>query len=229
MKSIHRTWLPASLLALLAGFPAAARANFQTQTESVSLTQTNWANTMVFNQFDPSLGTLTGVTLNLTGQVSGSSAFESLDSTPSTVTMNLQATITLERPDKSSLVATLPTATTVDSVSAFDGSIDFLGTSGRTHAGQNASDVQSVTINSPSPDLALFIGKGTISLPITGVGSSTASGSGNLQVQFLASAGASAVLTYQFATVPEPASMVLFGLGGAAAVVLLRRRPRAAV
>lgn len=59
---------------------------------------TNWTSSLSLPQWDPSLfpgQTLTGISFTLDGSVSGNAKFESLDAAPATVTMDLQATITL--------------------------------------------------------------------------------------------------------------------------------------
>lgn len=193
--------------------------------DSVPVQTTNWSDTMMLPLFDPSLGTLTSVKLTLEGSVSGTASYESLDASPATIDLNLQATITLQKPDLSNLVQIIPLANVSENASAFDGTIDFGGTSGNTFAGLNGSDMDMTTLVLPA-DLALFTGVGNINLPVSGTGSSSGSGAGNLITQFATSAGATAKVTYTFEPVPEPASFVLFGLGalGLAAGAWRRRR-----
>jgi hypothetical protein len=111
--------------------------------------------------------------------------------------MNLQATITLQRPDLSTLVTVIPLAQTSDFVTAFDGSIDFGGTSGKTYSGLSGDATESNCVTDPA-DLALFTGTGTIVLPAKAIGTSTGSGAGNLILQFNTSASAQANVTYWY-------------------------------
>jgi hypothetical protein len=64
-----------------------------------------------FNKFDPSLGTLQSVTLTLTGNVTGDVFAANLGATAAQVTAQARATLTLARPDLTSLLATVPTNT----------------------------------------------------------------------------------------------------------------------
>lgn len=102
-----------------------ARASSISFSASVPLSATNWSSSMPFPKFDPALGCMDRVCFCLNGHGEGEAKFESLDGGPTTVTMNLAATLTLQRPDLSTLVVTFPVATTLDNVTAFDGVIDF--------------------------------------------------------------------------------------------------------
>jgi hypothetical protein len=165
---------------------------------------------------------LTGISFELEGDVEGNASFESLDGAPATILMNLQATITLTDPSANVLATVIPVANTSDNVTAFDGVVDFGGTSGKSYLGLTGSD--SDTGN--SVDFLAFTGVGNILLPITGTGTSNGSGAGNLVLQFSTTAGASASVTYTYAPVPEPGSCVLAGLGaiGLAWAVARRRK-----
>lgn len=191
--------------------------------DNVALQSTNFMTSVVLPKFDPSLGTLDKVTLKLSGHVEGMAQFESLDADPATVEMELAAEIKLQRPDLSTLVVTLPLVMTTDNVTAFDGMIDFGGTSGKSYPLLTADDVDSVMTMSMM-DLALFTGPGNIMLPVMATGASTGSGAGNLLLQFSTSASANVMVTYDY-TVPEPATAGLLGMGAFAA---MRRRRRIA-
>jgi len=97
---------------------------------SIPLTTTNWSDAIQVPKFDPALGTLVDVEWHITGHVEGNASFESLDNEPADVFMNLQAEIQLSGPN-GVLGVVIPVANTLDSVTAFDGVVDFGGTSGR--------------------------------------------------------------------------------------------------
>src|SRR5262245_49539211 len=59
---------------------------------------TNWSKTVNLTQFDPSLGSLNSITLEIEGHILGSIRVESLDAAPSTVTSTLKALITATPP-----------------------------------------------------------------------------------------------------------------------------------
>lgn len=181
---------------------------------------TNWSTSLVLPQWDPALFpgyTLTGVSFALNGHVSGDAKFESLDGSPATINMSLQSTITLTDPLSNVLATIIPVANTSDSATAFDGTIDFGGTSGKSYLGLSGSDSDT----GASAPLPLYIGNSTISLPVSATGTSFGSGAGNLTTIFSTSADADASVTYYYEPVPEPASL---GLLAAAGLLGLRRR-----
>lgn len=212
-------------IALLAVLAAAGVANAAEvcYDGSFSLARTNWSDSLVIPKFDPALGTLLSVRWSVTGNIEGSAAFESLDASATTINTALSATITLTRPDATPLQVIIPVAMNSDGAAAFDGTIDFGGTSGKTYPGLMASDSGSSSTNAPA-DLALFtaamLGE-TISLPVSAVGSSTGSGAGNLLLLFNTFAGASVEVCYEYEPVPAPGALALLGLGG---LVAGRRR-----
>ena len=202
-------------------FPGPAGTGYQT---------TDWNTTLAVSKFDPSLGVLQSITYILTGRVQGTAAVESRDNSAVTVTTQLSALITLDRPDNSALVTTLPVVNTSTPVTAYDGVLDFGGTSGRTFSGEQNTLVNTVSNDTGASDLALFTGSsgapGTISLPTTAAGKSNAGGSGNLISQFTTTAGADFTVTYNYTPAPEPGTyaLMLGGLGALIGVQRLRRR-----
>jgi hypothetical protein len=224
-----------ALLSLLLGSSAApGRAAFISHTASVALQNTDFNSSVSIPKFDTIGGvlTLTQIEFTLTGHVEGNTRFESLDASPTTVTTNKFATITLRRPDNSSLVAALPSVATSDNLTAFDGVTNFGGGSGRSYLNQSADNTQVASIFPPlSPaDLSNFIGSGSIVLPVTAVGATNDAGSNNLLRSYTTRASATITVTYHF--IPEPPSGLLVAMGAAAAAFLrgriVRRRGEAA-
>jgi len=179
----------------------------------VPLQSTNFTTSLSVPKFDPALGTLDQVDFILSGHVEGEAKFESLDAEAATVEMELGASITIQRPDTTTLIVSLPSALTSDLVSAFDGTIDFGGTSGKTYPMLSADDIE-MTSTSAAPDLALFTGLGNIDLPVEALGESTGSGAGNLLLVFMTLAAADFTVEYTFTPIPEPATAALALLGG---------------
>ena len=223
--SFIRATAVAVAVAALAAPATAATISFS---DSIALTTTNWSDSFDIQRFDPLLGTLTSITFQLSGTVTGNIRAESMDNAPSTVSTNLQATITLTRPDTTVLAVVLPVASFINSFTAFDGTVDFGGTSGVTQLGATATSATTTVSPPPVSDLALFTGIGSILLPAHANGSSNASGSGNLITQFQTNAEASVTVTYTYTTatieVPEPASLALFGAGLLGLGLVRRRR-----
>jgi hypothetical protein len=203
-----------SWLTLFAGLllTQTASASQACNNASIPTSTTNWSNSVLIPKFDPSLGVLTNVSFTLAGTATGSAEAESMDAAPSTVTLNFQCTLTLTRPDNSIIVAAIPLQQFIDQFTAFDGTVDFGGTSGMTHPNLLVTDTQAASSLTAS-DLALFTGPagspGTISLPLTAIATSSASGAGNLVTQFAQTASAIVTVCYDF----TPTTISVFCIG----------------
>lgn len=211
------------VLCLCMGCADAASVSY---TATAPLQQTYWSQILTLPQFDSALGTLDSVTLRFTGRVEGSASFESLDADPTTVKMTLGAILTLLRPDSSVILAVSPAASTTDTVSAYDGTMDLTGTSGKTYSGLWATDAQSLYLDAVTNDLSPYIGGGNLSMTATAKGNSFGSGAGNLVLLFRASASAVAQVTYEYTQVPEPSSLAMISLGALSLAGLIRRNRR---
>jgi hypothetical protein len=213
-----------TVVSSLAAAPAAKAGPIQSVsfTDTIPMTTTTWFDTLSVPKFDPALGTLLGIDFSLTGTVSGSAAYESLDADPATITLNLTAEVVVQRPDLSQLIVVLPVVNVVENSAAFDGTIDFDGPSGSTFTNLNATLTNTASSPPPASDLVLFTGPGTINLPVSASGMSSGSGAGNLILQFATSAEAEFTVTYHY-LVPEPATLAM--LAGGAIPLFRRRRP----
>ncbi len=174
------------------------------------------------SQFDSSLGTLTSIVFNYGGQVSTTFDLESRDAAATTVTANAAADLTFGGPISSVLNIL---GSTTQNFSAFDGVLDFGGTSGASVGPVNGTDSGSLTLLSA---FAPYIGSGTFTINVDALGKSGASGAGNLVSVIATQALANISVTYNYdvptTNVPEPAMLGLMGLGFAAMGAARRRR-----
>src|SRR3989442_1446089 len=111
-----------------------------------------------------------------------------MDGAPSTITATDAGSLTLMAPGVTSLTANGATSKTF-AASAFDGAIDFAGTSGHDFGIQTTNGSNSLSLTNAS-DLAAYLGTGTLALNDVAHATSGASGAGNLIAQISTSATA---------------------------------------
>jgi hypothetical protein len=198
LHSFRGRALPVIVFGAVLAAHASATTQTQTFSSSIPVTNTNWALSVSLPKFDPALGTLQTIALTLNGHIEGQAAVESTDASATQITTQFQANLTLARPDMSIIAVVIPQITNIVDLTPFDGTIDFAGSSGHTFPNlmQNAS--QTVTSPPPASDLPLFTGTGNIVLPVTAVGTSVATGSGNVVTQFATRASAVVTVVYTF-------------------------------
>lgn len=230
MARISMIAVATAVLALLATSSAFAGPGFFTtwQIAGYGPTLTDWgtptpqALAPLFTQFN--LGgsyLLEEVDWTFVGDVSGTSRAENKDTDPRTLTLTLTAAEQLYDIGGNPLGPPInPTNSQIFNATAFDGVLDFGGTSGVTYSGLLGTDSTGGTITS---GLASYIGGGTFSFNASAKGNSVGTGSGNMAYEFDTSADATAKIRYGYDYVPEPATgaLMLTGLVGA---LLLRRR-----
>ncbi len=192
------------------------------QSITVPLTATNFGvngapnDPLVFNQFDPTLGTLQQV--NVTMQYDFNQQISMTFANPATITVTAgNNLIALERPDTTSIFsATPPTFSETVTYGFAPGETTFPHTLNFGPQNNHVS-LSPVALTSGS-DLAAFTGPGTIALPlIASAVSSFSSTSGNGTGSSTTMAGATVTVQYVYSptnAVPEPSSMILLGLGG---------------
>jgi len=156
----------APYLAVLALAPLAA-AQSQTISHPVYFSSPElsqpWASTFTVPRFDPSLGHLSVVVLNLSGFMGGVSRMENVSAAPIFAQIETTARIELTMPSPLWPILVAPAITHSYNLPAFDGTLDWAGTSGMIRpfepvagGGPGTSYLQRV-LTSPA-ELALFPG-----------------------------------------------------------------------
>lgn len=190
-------------------------------------------------QFDTTRGTLQSISFLLEGWIAGTMQIENMDVTADTFTQTLAATLTLTRPDTSTLAVTLPSISQSFYLQSYDGTKDYAGTSGVTYNVAQSQTIGSSTYKASTQlvltplsgtwasDYSLFTGLGSVNLPLLGTSTSTTGSSGytdySAKPQATAFGKATVVYTYDRVT-PEPSTMFLLGSALVAVGVFWRKK-----
>ncbi len=226
----------AALLAILLSEMPSSAATL-TQTKMVPLQTTGFTDTssLTFDRFNIAGQQLDTIEFQFSGRIEGGVRLENQSSSARTITTFIGANLTLRRPDNVVLLNLSPRANTSDSLGAYDGVMDFMGSSGVIRNNLVGNQSGTTTIDRPSADLAQFMGPGTFSLLLRSDSDSGDSGGGALTVIFNAMASAEVTVIYTYSTlisppplsaVPEPSSFALLGVGGGVTLLFGRWRRR---
>jgi hypothetical protein len=226
MRQIRRIAFAALTFAAFSFSSAELRADMITQTVSYGPAITDWENLFTFNKFDPSLGTLNSVTVTATSNVNFSGSVTNLAAKAESfkVTENVTFSTNNTLPDSHNTPLNFSTNSYTQSYTKL--------------APNTPSAFGPGTLNGTFPletftssaDLAGFTGAGsTFSLDgITETDILIQGAGGNVLASIATTAGETITVVYNYtpATVPEPATLAMFGIGGLG--LCLYRRTRAA-
>ncbi|MBE8986833.1 choice-of-anchor E domain-containing protein [Nostoc sp. LEGE 12450] len=216
----------ATTLAGIVSTSSAANAASLSYTSSIDYDLTDITDAPLnVQQFDSSLGTLTGVTIGFTGDILGDAGFENTGKSSANITVNLASQLSLEL-NNQSLFTLNPQNSFSYEVGQFDNIINFGGTSGKTVSGLTAtqSGTQSFT---NTQFLQSFIGNSNIDFLFSATANSVVSGSGNIASYVQTLAKANIKVTYDYddvKSVPEPSATL--GVGLIAGLCLLSQRKK---
>lgn len=166
----------------------------------IPLTTTPWNANLTLAKFNPALGTLIGVEVTASTSIVQDLAIENLDTNPATVQGLGTGSIVATMPTAPNLTSSANTSIPATAVTAFDGTLDFAGTSAVSLVGQTANGS---ALRSPYLPLSDFNGPGSVTIPVFGNGLFSASGSGNLATQVNTQVSAEVCVTYYYA-LPTP-------------------------
>lgn len=204
----------ALLSMMVAGWYTTAPAAIISHEVNINQAATPWSiESLVLPQFDPLIGTLTGVELRYTGWIFGELGVENLEFKFDLVFGTLGGGFTLLRDDVVLMQLDIYREGQV-LLDSFDGEIDFAGTSGYTFNSLATSGVQSVFYVQNGPGIDAFIGSGTMSFSSSAEDTSFATaGAGNPAFFSSVQAQGKLEVFYSFheTVIPEPSNLVLLG------------------
>lgn len=209
---------------LLVGVSSVATADIVSYEADIDPTNVGSGSVVSLPQFDPALGTLTGVELYLEAEAfSGTIIWDNESDTITHVSLGIGATVTADAPESLTIIvvplqegeADVP----IDN-EPNDGDADFAGTDTLIVTGNTGSDSDSA---SPST-LGAYIGTETFDVTISSVLETTTSTSGGDGECQTTAGQYDGKVTVEYTYVPEPATLSLIGAGLGA--LLLRRKRR---
>ncbi|MCE5324078.1 choice-of-anchor E domain-containing protein [bacterium] len=205
-----------SLLAILLG--GAAYAAVTTDSETISLTQTDWSQVISLEKFHGDIANLDKVVITLVATGQSDIGYENRASKPADIQLTWTATVSMKK-GGSTLLSVAPAYSNTVTPAAYDLLWDWSGTSGGNFTTSDTKS-DSMTLTSGFSD---YVGDGTFDLEIVAAAISQTIGTGNVASYYLTSASATATVEYY---TPEPASIASLaaGLLGIVGFGIRRRR-----
>ncbi len=177
-------------------------------TDTVAPTSTDLDVSLLFPEVNPSLYTLTGVTVTLSGDWASQASETNSSGSRSHLFIDLTSSMSLTGPSNTALASLGPEEYVFSAYVPAK-----VGTHPGTYSGsQGVSD--QTTVNLAPSLFALFIGTGNIATDLatlTGVTESVTGG--NNSVSLATQAGATVTVDYQVSAVPLPGGLALFATG----------------
>ena len=147
-------------------------------------------------RFNPALGTLTAVDIEVNGQIEARASVENLERNAATIRVSHDGALTVTgQGGPIELVSTTQTFTAV--LGGYDGTTDFTGSSGITFPRRTSSITQTANVTDPM-DLANFIGTGSVVYQAVATGTATSQGPGNFQISVLTTGSADITVRYLY-------------------------------
>jgi hypothetical protein len=155
--------------------------------------------------FSSTLGTLTEVDLVTSGSFQSQSSAENLGASGCTIAVTTGASLAINVPT-GAVPVTIPPVTETFNASAFDGKLDYGGTSGKTFAPVTSRSTPQMTVLTSPTDLAAFTGHFRIPISVSGHATdSVASNSNDLSTAFRTDTSATITVIYHYIpNLPDP-------------------------
>lgn len=146
--------------------PATGEQHYPT---TIVIQDSTWEQHLDFPKFNPALGALTGVNVDLTTYVRYQYRMENLKNSPRTLFAKAIAVVTVMPPDSTILIEGAAAVEHSHEYEAYDGLTDFAGPSGYfLDPAVSASAASAVSLVPGDPQFAQFIGSGNIAIDVTG-------------------------------------------------------------
>ncbi len=200
-------------------FCVGVQASTITQTDSFGLATTNWTHQINVLQFDPALGSLNSVSFILNGDIVQNFKAENTGAGPDVLTPVAGANFLFRTATTTLQTLAISQVGTSFSAAAFDGTVDYAGTSGIIFAPLTAAS----SISFAGLPLSNFIGTGNLgdlagqNYNVRSIGNgSIGSDNGNMASEIATQARYNLTVVYDYTQrttdVPEPSSLALIGL-----------------
>ncbi len=184
-------------------------ANTDLQQQTLLRTPTGASRVASFAQFDPNLGTLTGISLTLGVDVMAAAAIENYAPVTSRFSLSFSGLISVQTPNGTPMLEGEARPSTTVTLGAYDGIADFLGQSGTFVGGVSLETLASGNFTPNGADLAAFLGTGSVDLTVLSKGSTVQEGPANFLAAVMTDAGARIGLQYEF--IPGPGTSTTGG------------------
>lgn len=178
----------------LAGSASAATVSFSA---AKAVDFTNWADTLQVDQFDPTLGTLLSVQVQVTGTNSTQTFVESLSGLPRTVRTGSDVTLIVDGP-LGTQFSVIPEVRLTNNLSGFDGLADYAGTSGITNPFRDGVLTESLSLVAGIDDVSGYVGNGSVAFSLAATATGFYAGPADYEFEVITKAGAEVTVIYTY-------------------------------
>ncbi|MFT3879544.1 MAG: choice-of-anchor E domain-containing protein [Gemmatales bacterium] len=170
----------------------------QTQVQTVTFAngKANTITSQLLSQFNPALGTLQSIQIKVDGRIISDIKLENLDDESSVVSGTVSGNVLVSGPGFNLNVNIAGNAAITKTLPAFDGTIDFGGTSGVSLGSTTATGSNSQTLTGSA--MSSYIGTGSVNLSFLAQATTQASGGGNLTANITNQGGGTVTVTYSY-------------------------------